>query len=68
VHDQIEDKNDKKGSFHEELQHVFHKFMKYCIKIMSGNSNTKGGREDMSNQQSGITVYMKMMLMGLIIV
>jgi hypothetical protein len=47
VHATTEDKtDDMKDRFYEELEHVFNKFSKYHIKILLGNFNAKGGRED----------------------
>jgi hypothetical protein len=37
---------DVKGSFYEELEHVFDKFPKYRMKIVLGDCNAKAGRED----------------------
>jgi hypothetical protein len=34
------------GSFYEELQHVFNKFPKYNMRVLSGDFNAKVGRED----------------------
>jgi hypothetical protein len=40
VHTPTEDKfNDVKGSFYEELQRVFYKFLKYQLRIMLGDFN-----------------------------
>jgi hypothetical protein len=38
--------NDVKDSFHEELERVFDKFLKYHMKILLGDINAKLGRED----------------------
>jgi hypothetical protein len=38
--------DDVKGSFYEELERVFDKFLKYHIKILLGDFNAKVGRED----------------------
>jgi exonuclease III len=47
VHDPTEDKiNGMKDRFYEELEHVFDKFPKYCIKILLVDFNAKVGRED----------------------
>jgi hypothetical protein len=35
-----------KDSFHEELEHVFDKFLKYHMKILLADFNAKVGRED----------------------
>jgi exonuclease III len=50
VHATPEDKTDDvKGSFYEELEHEFHKFPKYHMKILLGDFNAKVGREDFLN-------------------
>jgi hypothetical protein len=47
VHAPTEDKTDDvEDSFYEELEHVFDKFNKYPINILSGDFNAKVGRED----------------------
>jgi hypothetical protein len=47
VHVPTEDKiDDVKGSFDEELEHVFDKFSKYHMKILLGDFNAKVGREE----------------------
>jgi hypothetical protein len=47
VHAPTEDKTDEvKGSFYEELEHVFDKFPKYHMKLLLGDFNAKVGRED----------------------
>jgi hypothetical protein len=47
VHAPTEDKTDDvKDSFYEELEPVFDKFLKYHMKILSGDFNAKVGRED----------------------
>jgi exonuclease III len=38
--------DDVKGSFYEELERVFDNLPKYQTKILFGDFNTKGGRED----------------------
>jgi hypothetical protein len=40
-----EDTIDDVDSFYEELEHVFNKFPKYHMKIMSGDFSAKEGRE-----------------------
>jgi hypothetical protein len=35
-----------KDSFYEEMEHIFHKFPKYHMKILLGGLNAKVGRED----------------------
>jgi hypothetical protein len=47
VHAPTEDKtNDMKDSFHEKLERVFDKFLKYHMKILLGDFNADVGRED----------------------
>jgi exonuclease III len=47
VHAPTEAKTDDvKDSFYEELEHVFDKFPKYHMKILSGDFNAKVRRED----------------------
>jgi hypothetical protein len=47
VHAPTEDKtDDMKDMFYEELEHVFHKFPKYHMKILLGYFFAKVGRED----------------------
>jgi hypothetical protein len=52
VHAATQDKDDIKGSFHEELGHVSDQFLRQHMKILLGDFNTKaereGGREDIS--------------------
>jgi hypothetical protein len=46
VHASTEDKiDDMKFRFYEELEHVFHKFPKYHVKILLGNFYVEVGRE-----------------------
>jgi hypothetical protein len=47
VHGSMEDKIDyMKGSFYEELEHVFDKFPKYNMKMLLGDFNGKVSKED----------------------
>jgi hypothetical protein len=47
VHAPTEDKdNNIKDSFYEELEWVFHQFLRYHMKILLGDFNAKVGRED----------------------
>jgi hypothetical protein len=47
VHAPCEDKSDEvKDSFYEELGCVFDQFPMYDMKILLGDFNVKGGRED----------------------
>jgi hypothetical protein len=51
-----------KDSFHEELERVFDKLPKYHIEILLGDFNEKVGREYVLNRQSGMKVYMKLVM------
>jgi hypothetical protein len=63
VHAPTEDKIDGvKGSFYEELERAFDKFLKYHIKILLGNFNAKVGREDIFKPKIGIKVYSKLIM------
>jgi hypothetical protein len=47
VHAPTEDKDDDiKDSFYEELEQVFDQFPRYNMKILLGDFNAKGGREN----------------------
>jgi len=47
VHAPSEEKSEElKDSFYEELEEVFEHFPKYHMKILLGDFNAKGGRED----------------------
>jgi exonuclease III len=47
AHASKEDKTvDLKGSFYEELERIFDKFLNYHMKILLGDFNAKVGRED----------------------
>jgi exonuclease III len=60
VHATTEDKiDDVKDSFYEELECIFNKFPKYHMKILLGDLNAKVSREDILNQQLGMKVYSK---------
>jgi hypothetical protein len=49
-HAPTEDKiDDVKGSFNEELEHVFDKFPKYHMNILLGDFSAKESRETFSN-------------------
>jgi hypothetical protein len=59
VHARKEDKiDDMKDRFYGELENVFDKVLKYRKKILLGVFNAKIGRENISNQQLGVRVYM----------
>jgi hypothetical protein len=49
-------KADTKNSLYEDLEHVHDQLWKYHVKTLSGDLNAKAGREDTSNQESGISV------------
>jgi hypothetical protein len=51
--------DDMKDSLYEELECIFDTFPEYHIKILLGNFNAKLGREDFLNQQLGMKVYIK---------
>jgi hypothetical protein len=58
-----EDKMDYvKDRFYEELEQVFDKFPKYPMKILIGDFCAKVGREDILNQQLGIRVCTKLVM------
>jgi hypothetical protein len=47
IHAPTEDKvEDMKGSFYKELQRVFDKFPKYCMKILTIDCSAKVSKED----------------------
>jgi hypothetical protein len=63
VHAPTDDKiYDKTVSFYKELEHVFDKFPKYHMNILLGDFNAKVGRETFSNQQLGMRVYTKLVM------
>jgi exonuclease III len=63
VHAPIKDKTDDvKDSFFEELERVFDKFLKYHMKILLGDFNTRVGREDFLNRQLGMKLYTKLVI------
>jgi hypothetical protein len=54
VHAPTEDKiYDVKDRFYEELEHVFHKFPRYHMKILLEDFNAKVGREDIFKSTIG---------------
>jgi hypothetical protein len=63
VHAPTEDKSNDttKDSFDGELYCVFDQFLKYHMKILSGDSNTKIGREDIFKQWE-MRVCMKLVM------
>jgi hypothetical protein len=63
VHAPTEEKSDdSKDSFYEELEHIFNHFPKYRMKILLGDFNTKLGGRILSNQQSEMRVYMRILM------
>jgi hypothetical protein len=63
VHSPTNDKiDDVKDRFCDELEHVFNKFPKYHMKIWLGDFSAKIDREDISNQQLGMRVYTKLIM------
>ena len=63
VHEPSEDKSDdSKDSFYEELEKVFDHFPRYHMKILLGNFNAKVGRENISNRQLGMRVYIRIVM------
>jgi hypothetical protein len=51
-----------KESFYEELERVFDKFPKYHIKIMLADLMPKKVGKTFSNQQLGVKVYTKLVM------
>jgi hypothetical protein len=45
--------DDLKDRFQEDLEHVFHKFPKYYMKILLGDFNAKLGRDDIFKPTTG---------------
>jgi hypothetical protein len=54
--------DDAKHSCYEELERVLDHFPKYHMNSFLGNFNTKVGRKICSNQQKGMTVCMKLVM------
>jgi exonuclease III len=48
-----QEKTDTKDRFYKELEHVFHKFPKYHMKILLGSFNAKVSREDICKPTFG---------------
>jgi exonuclease III len=60
IHCPTKDKtDDMKGSFQEKLESAFNKFLKYSTKIVLGDNNVGGDREDVLNRQLEMKVYTK---------
>jgi hypothetical protein len=53
---------DMKDSFYEELEHVFDKFSKYHTTILLGDFSAYVGKEVFLNEQLGIQLYMKLVM------
>jgi hypothetical protein len=51
-----------KNSFYGELGHVLDKFLKQHMKILLGEFNAKVGSEIFLNQQEGMRVYTKLLI------
>ena len=63
VHAPSEDKSDdSKDSFYKELEQVFDHFPRHHMKILLGDFNAKVGRENISNQQLGMRVYIRIVM------
>ena len=63
MHPSSEEKSDdSKDSVYEELGHVFDHFYKYHMKILLGEFNAKLGRQDISTQQLGMRVYIRIVM------
>jgi hypothetical protein len=50
-----------KGTFYYELERVFDIFPKYHMKMLLGDFNAKGGREDVFKPTAGKRIYMKLL-------
>jgi len=62
VHAQSKEKSDNsKDSFYEELDQVFHNFLKYLMQIMLGDINEKWG-VIFSNRQLGMRVHIRIVM------
>jgi hypothetical protein len=51
-----------KDSFYKKLDCVFNKFLKYHTNILLGDFNAKVGKDTFSNQQLGMKVYIKLVM------
>jgi hypothetical protein len=59
-----EDKiDDVKNSFCEEQERVFDKFPKFHMNILLRDFSGKVGKEDITNRQLGMKVYMKLVML-----
>jgi hypothetical protein len=58
-----EKSDDSKEGFYENLEKIFfNHFPKYHMKILFGDFNAKVGEKIFSNQQSGMTVYIRIVM------
>ena len=57
-----EKSDDSKVSFYEELEQVSYHFPKYHMKILLGHFNAKVGRKIFSNQQLGMRVCIRIVM------
>jgi hypothetical protein len=58
-----EDKtDDMKDGFYKELERVFHKYPKYHVKLLLGDFSDRVDRKTFSNQQLGMRVYTKLVM------
>jgi len=55
-----------KDSFYEELEQVFDDFPEHHIKILSGDFNAKGGRENIFSRQLRMRVYIRLAMIMLL--
>jgi hypothetical protein len=63
IHPSTEYKIDgMKGSFYEELEHVFDKFPEYHMTILLGDFSAKVGREDILKPKLGTRVYKNLIM------
>jgi hypothetical protein len=62
-HESCEQKSDdSKDSFYDELGQVFDHFLKYHMKILLCDFNAKVGERIFSNQQLGMRVYIRIVM------
>jgi hypothetical protein len=53
---------DSKDSLYEELEQFLGHFSQYHMKILLGDFNAKVGRENISNRQLGLRVYIEILM------
>jgi hypothetical protein len=69
AHAPTDDKTDDvKGSFYEELEHVFHKFFKYYTKSLMGDFNARVGKQNILSRQLGTKICTKLVMIMLLVV